>query len=203
MFVTNNISSLVSIWIRVQGFSAFIYQANASMWEKSFKMFCNEWLNHAAILFFEMWHIFEISLVCGASIFWGALLISISMSSLVVLYPGWVLARGRSVWWLLNFRVDYTLALWCINILVRIHVVWWPGWLERGVEGHEYAPGGSGGSLTSHTPPWRHHPTQIQTQIQTQTQTQKQTQTQVHKHERWRCLHQQQQRKLVILDDMF
>ena len=57
------------------------------------------------------------------------------MSSLVVWYPGWVWARGRSVWWLLNFRVDYTLALWCINILVRIHVVWWPGWLGSRVGG--------------------------------------------------------------------
>ena len=46
------------------------------------------------------------------------------------------------------------------------------GGLGAGLEGHEYAPGGSGGSLTSHTPPWRHHPTQIQTQTQKQTQTQ-------------------------------
>ena len=43
------------------------------------------------------------------------------------------------------------------------------GGLGAGLEGHEYAPGGS---LTSHTPPWRHHPTQIQTQIQIQIQTQ-------------------------------
>ena len=69
------------------------------------------------------------------------------------------------------------------------------GGLGAGLEGHEYAPGGSGGSLTSHTPPWRHHPTQIQTQTQTQIQ--------MHKNERWHCLHQQQQRKLVIQDDMF
>ena len=56
------------------------------------------------------------------------------------------------------------------------------GGLGAGLEGHEYAPGGSGGSLTSHTPPWRHYPTQIQTQIQTQTQKQTQTQTHTHKH---------------------
>ena len=146
-----------------------------------------------------MWQTFEISLVCGASIFWGALLISISMSSLVVWYPGWVWARGRSVWWLLNFRVDYTLALWCINILVRIHVVWWPGWLGSRV---------GGTWICTRWQWWQPHkphatvapPSNTNTNTNTKTNANTNTCT---KHEQWHCLHQQQQRKLVIQDDMF